>query len=57
MKSGMDDHMKMMESFRDSDRRKVDMQSIKLMLASFPPGSAEHTKALARLSAISAMDD
>ena len=57
MKSGMDDHMKMMESFRDSDRRKVDMQSIKLMLASFPPGSTEHTKALARLSAISAMDD
>ena len=57
MKSGMDEHMKLMESFRDTDRRKVDMKSIKLMLESFPPGSAEHTKALARLSAISAMDD
>jgi hypothetical protein len=52
MKSGMEHHMKLMTSFRDTDRLRARMDTIKLMLSHFPPGTPEHSKALEGLKAM-----
>jgi hypothetical protein len=57
MKSGMEEHMRLMTSFRDNDKLRANMERIKLILHSFPPGTPEHVKALQSLTAMSAMDD
>jgi len=57
MKTGMDQHMQLMASFRDTDKLRAKMETIKLLLAHFPPGTPEYVKALEGLSAMSEMED
>jgi len=53
MKSGVEHHMKLMTSIRDTDRLRARMDTIKLMFSHFPLGTPEHSKALEVLKAMS----
>ncbi len=52
MKSGMEHHMKLVTSFRDTDRLRARMDMIKLINSQFPLGTPEHSKALEVLKAM-----